>query len=152
MIELRNSQKSLSVDESSVCSLSCYVLEELNLPACDVSVSLVGDQEMTELNSRYFGKSGTTDVISFPMEGGAESIRDGILLGDVVLCVPQAVRAAGDMGVSPCEELSLYLIHGMLHLTGEKDGTAEERARMDVRQEGILAQAREAGSLIRLSD
>ena len=145
MIELRNSQKSLDIEVASVAELCRFVLEEAGFPGCDLSVSLVEDREIVRLNDRYFGKKGPTDVISFPME---EKAKDGMLLGDVVVCVPQAVRAADERGLAVEEELSLYLIHGILHLLGQRDDGPEERRRMEKRQQALLEMARDDEKLI----
>lgn len=139
------SGESLGINEASVVGLCRFVLERIGLPGCDLSVSLVGDDEISILNEEYFGKDRPTDVISFPME---EKARDGALLGDVVVCVPQAVRVAGENGLPMVEELSLYLIHGILHLAGDRDDTPESRERMKSRQEKLLSVARDAGKLI----
>ena len=148
MIELRNSQKSLNVEESSVIALCCFVLEKTGLPRCDLSVSLVDDDEIISLNQRYFHKSRPTDVISFPME---EQISDGSLLGDVVICTEQAIRFAGESGLPVEEEISLYLIHGILHLTGERDDTAGDRRSMEKKQQELLDIARKKGKIIAVS-
>jgi probable rRNA maturation factor len=121
------------------------VLEETGFSACDLSVSLVEDREIIALNDRYFGRKGPTDVISFPME---EEARDGALLGDVVVCVPQAVRAAAERRLPVEEELSLYLIHGILHLLGQQDNDPAEREQMKKKQEAILELARDNEKLI----
>ena len=136
------------INEASVVGLCRFVLEKIGFPCCDLSVSLVGDEEISILNEEYFGKDRPTDVISFPME---EKASDGALLGDVVVCVPQAVRVAGDNGLPVEEELSLYLIHGILHLAGDRDDTPESRERMDIRQETLLSMARDAGKLVSVS-
>lgn len=144
MIELRNSQNRLNIDEQSVIDLCGFLLENLSLGDCVLSVSLVGDEEMTSLNRQYFRKNRTTDVISFPMEN---EISNGILLGDIVVCVPQAVRSSNENNLPVSEELSLYLIHGILHLIGERDETSSERHRMEKKQNAILEKARKAGRL-----
>ena len=145
MIELRNSQKSLNIEESSVIALCRFVLENTGLPRCDLSVSLVDDNEITSLNKRYFGKLRPTDVISFPME---EHISEGSLLGDIVVCVDQAMRFANNSDLPVEEELSLYLIHGILHLIGERDNTSDDRLRMEKKQQGLLNMARKKGKII----
>ena len=95
MIELRNNQVLLNINGKSVVSLCELILQYLELAKCSLSISFVGDLEMTALNKQYFGKNCTTDVISFPME---EKPCDGMLLGDVVVCVPQASRYAHEKG------------------------------------------------------
>ena len=149
MIELQNSQESLSIEEPSVTALCRFVLGQAGFAACDLSVSLIEDKEMIRLNDRYFGRRVPTDVISFPME---EKAVDGMLLGDVVVCVPQAMRAAAEMRVPVEEELSLYLIHGILHLLGQRDDVPAERQRMEKRQQGILKMARDMDKLIVTAD
>ena len=149
MIELRKSPKFPNVSSRSVVKLCRYVLKQLGLEKCSLSVSLVDDAEMTRLNRKYFKKNKTTDVISFPME---EDIRNGILLGDVVVCVPQARRGAKENNLSFSEELSLYLIHGILHLTGERDGSAGEYRKMERKQKQLLKSVRDRGLLVKAQD
>ena len=149
MIELRNNQKSPGIDGDSVIALCSFILAGIGLPNCGLSISIVDDPEMISLNERYFGKKTTTDVISFPME---EEVSDGILLGDVVVCAPQAERVSVEMKTSPEYELSLYIVHGILHLIGETDDTPANRGRMQDRQESLVDAAAEAGTLVRLLD
>jgi len=144
MIELRKSLRLPNIDEKSVVALCNFILKRLRLGMCTLSVSLVGDKEMRKLNKKYFMKDTPTDVISFPME---ENIRNGILLGDVVVCVPQAQRAAKENNQTVSEELSLYLIHGILHLIGERDKTPAEAGRIAEKQKSLLEAARKKGCL-----
>lgn len=149
MVELRKSRKFRNISSQSVVRLCKYVLQQLGLDKCSLSVSLVDDNEMTKLNRKYFKKNRTTDVISFPME---KDIINGILLGDVVVSVPQAERGAAENNLSVSEELSLYLIHGILHLAGERDGKPGEYRKMEKKQMQILKSARQEGLLAKARD
>ena len=149
MIELRNNQKLLNINKKSVIASCNFILKLLKLDACSISVSFVDDKEITTLNRRYFGKKRTTDVISFPME---YDIQNGMLLGDVVVCIPQAVRSSGENNLPLSEEISLYLIHGILHLIGERDSKVAERRRMEKKQNSLLAKARVAKRLVLFRD
>jgi len=90
-----------------------------------VTVAFVSDRAMRELNRRWRGKRGTTDVLSFPagredFEGG-----EGETLGDVVISVEQAARQAGEAGLTFENEVEQLILHGLLHLCGydhETDG------------------------------
>ena len=144
MIELRKNPKFRNIDKRSVANLCSFILKRLDLGKCTLSVSLVDDKEITLLNKKYFNKNVPTDVISFPME---EKVSDGILLGDVVVCVPQAQRSAKENNQSVSEELSLYLIHGILHLIGERDGTQIKAKVMGEKQKKLLESSRLNGHL-----
>lgn len=100
-----------------------------------VSVILVGDKKIKELNKIYRHKDRVTDVLSF---GDWE---DEHFLGEIVICLPQARRQAKAYGVSLKQELARLLIHGMLHLRGyEHEQSRAEAARMFKRQERMLRQ------------
>jgi probable rRNA maturation factor len=82
----------------------------------EVSVALVGDQEMRPLNAKYRKKNRTTDVLSFPADPSMP-LRSA-LLGDVIISVEQARRQAKERKSSLKMEMVTLLIHGILHLLG----------------------------------
>lgn len=83
-----------------------------------VTVAFVSDSRMRELNRRWRGKSGTTDVLSFP--SGQEEFEkgEGATLGDVVISVEQAARQAAEHGLDFEGEVAQLILHGLLHLCG----------------------------------
>lgn len=98
----------------------------------ELSIALVGDSEMRRLNARYRKKDRTTDVLSFPTE---EKLLTGRpLLGDVVISVGQARRQAKEGKRTLDEEMTILLIHGVLHLLGYD----HERSTKDARIMGSL--------------
>ena len=83
-----------------------------------MSVSVVGEAKMRQLNQQYMGRSGVTDVLSFPLKEGVGA--DGVMrLGDVVICYPQAVKQAKENQLTIKQELKRLLEHGLRHLVGE---------------------------------
>jgi probable rRNA maturation factor len=89
----------------------------------EMSVALVGDDDIRELNRRYLGRDSVTDVIAFTLGEGIE------LVGDVYIGVGQALRQAQELGVFPAEELARLAIHGALHVLGhDHPGGAEREA------------------------
>jgi len=79
----------------------------------EISLALFGDEAIEELNQRYLGRDGPTDVLAFALhEEGAP------VLGDVYLGYDQAVRQAAEMTVPLAEELARLAIHGTLHVLG----------------------------------
>ncbi|MCL6452449.1 MAG: rRNA maturation RNase YbeY [Alicyclobacillus sp.] len=107
----------------------------------EVSVSLVSDEEIHDLNRTYRQVDRPTDVLSFPLrEGGAQAdVPDQPEpLGDIVVSVPTAVRQAAEYGHSLQREVGFLLVHGMLHLLGYDHQTEAEEAEMTRLQEAVL--------------
>jgi probable rRNA maturation factor len=92
----------------------------LNPQLRELSLALVGDTQMSELHEQFLGISGPTDVITFPLE---QDRRGHATAGEVVVCVPEARRRSKAEGTDLRDELLLYALHGMLHLSGFDDTT-----------------------------
>lgn len=114
----------------------------------EVSLSLIGDADMRELNRDYRGFDKPTDVLSFSqLEEGESTVEQSnaiegepILLGDIVISVETAKRQADDKGHDLEAELDLLVVHGMLHLLGYDDETDEGAEQMRERENNILRQ------------
>jgi len=104
-----------------------------------LSVEFIGDRRMRRLNYQYRGIDMTTDVLAFAMREGPGP--PSLLLGDVVVSVPQAVRQAAEQGHSIRHELAALLIHGILHLLGYDHERGESEARRMRRKEHAVLQA-----------
>ena len=90
--------------------------------AHSVTVCLVSDRRMGELNRRYRQRVGATDVLSFL--GDDEPDPEGrVHLGDIVISVPTAARQARRRKHSLVRELKILLLHGYLHLLGHDHAT-----------------------------
>ncbi len=103
-----------------------------------LSLSLVDDESMSDLNLRFRNKDGPTDVLSFSMAGDfGPGDEDGdSLLGDVIISVPTAQRQApGSLEV----ELVWLSVHGALHLLGYDHRTEDEMIFMDSAARKIIA-------------
>lgn len=83
----------------------------------DVTVHLIGDAKMIQLQKIHRGKKGTTDVLSFAAQEGSIISRDETL-GDIFISIPQIRRQAKDWSVTFFEEFNRMLIHGLLHILG----------------------------------
>ncbi len=105
----------------------------------------VDRDEMAALNAEHMGHDGPTDVLSFPLDAdealAAPGPADGppLHLGDVVIC-PEVARAqAPEHCGSEEAELSLLVIHGVLHVLGHDHAEPDERDRMWARERHHLA-------------
>lgn len=135
------------------------VLESEGAPAgVEVSIAVVDDAAIAALNARHLGRDAPTDVIAFPMDEAAgpeaglpEPARRGgaMLLGDVVVSAERAICYSREHGGDALAELSLYLVHGLLHLLGYDDLDEPERARMQQREGELLGRAAAAGVVLR---
>jgi probable rRNA maturation factor len=85
-----------------------------------ISLSVVGERKIRELEKQYFNRDEVTDVLSFPLEEGDSmpDDYDGLNLGDIVICYPQAKRQAMQWNRLIDEELEFLACHGLLHLLG----------------------------------
>ena len=94
----------------------------------ELSIDLVGDREIRELNRSYRNKDRATDVLSFSLVEGQWSGFRGDMLGDVVISIETATRQARKRHRGLNEEVTRLLIHGVLHLLGhDHEGTDEAR-------------------------
>lgn len=84
----------------------------------EVSVHIVGDKKIRDLNKNYRGKDKVTDVISFAVKEGKEVGMGEKDLGDIFICLPQILRQAKENNISAHEEMIRMLVHGVLHILG----------------------------------
>jgi probable rRNA maturation factor len=104
------------------------ILSALGYPDAQLSILIVDDARIAELNMAYLNHAGPTNVISFPMQEGQFSDITPDLLGDVVISVDTAHREAVDAGMEMTERFDQLLIHGILHLVGYDHVSSEKDA------------------------
>lgn len=110
----------------------------------EVDVSLVDEATIHEINRAYRKVDRVTDVISFAFndDKSEEGLikGDGIpkLLGEIFVCVPQALRQAKEIGNSEEREMCFLFCHGLLHLLGYDHMKKEDEEIMFPLQEKIL--------------
>ncbi len=117
---------------------------ELHEYTVGISLRMVSEDEMRELNKTYRNKDVPTDVLSFPIYDGLVDskmpIHDILELGDLVICMSVASEKAKAHGKSLEDEVSFLVVHGLLHLLGyDHERSAEEEERMFAIQDKILA-------------
>ena len=118
------------------------LLNALDVSEAELSLSVVEDQEIRELNAEYRGEDYATDVLSFPMleEFDPKAMEGAILLGDVVISAETALKQAGELGVSLEDEVARLLCHGVLHLLGydHEDVPESEAERMERKEQELF--------------
>ncbi|HZQ28675.1 MAG TPA: rRNA maturation RNase YbeY [Acidimicrobiales bacterium] len=162
-------QSAHPVDTIGLVTLAEEVLKAEGVRGdAELSILFVDEQAMSDLNKRFAGKDGPTDVLSFPideepMEGGRSPDSGGsgpgdmpaepsdlpTLLGDIVICPAVAARNVAD-GIHDDrasgydEELALLVVHGILHLMGMDHVDDDEATAMEAREKELLDRFRRA--------
>lgn len=134
-ISVINLQKKVTVGQKRIKKIVRKVLslEKVRKPG-EITVSLVTDSQIRELNTFYLGRYCPTDVISFDI-----SRTNKELIADIAISAETALRNAKKYRTRPLFEIYLYVIHGLLHLLGYNDTTSKKRKKMEVRTRFILA-------------
>ena len=114
-------------------------LTQQSVVDADIAVVLTGDDQIQTLNRNFLGKDTPTDVLSFPAsEKDPETGR--LYLGDIIISVPKAETQAKVGGHSLQAEVSLLVVHGVLHLIGFDHASKAEKTIMWTAQNAILLQ------------
>ena len=104
-----------SPDEDSIKRwVSAAIRDERD--ECELSIRIVDELESADFNQRYRGKSGATNVLSFPFD--AVTPEPLPILGDLVICAPVLVREAAEQQKTTTAHWAHIVIHGVLHLLG----------------------------------
>jgi len=99
----------------------------------ELTICLVDDKQIKELNLLYLGRYSPTDVLSFNLTGNNQEF-----LADIIISVETAMRNAKIFKKALLDELNLYIIHGILHLFGYDDKTPKEKKIMQAKTNSIL--------------
>jgi probable rRNA maturation factor len=141
-IEITDLQDHVRLDKKLILQVVRRVIKEEGRTARSLSIVLTDNRHIRDLSREYFGTHTCTDVVSFPLEdldwpGGQQN---GSLNGEIIASAELALEQAKARDIDPQAELLLYLVHGLLHLMGYADRTAEEARRMHEREDALLEQ------------
>jgi probable rRNA maturation factor len=127
-----NNLTDVSLSGKAIRKTADFVLKREKAAGKDLSVALVGQKRIKELNKKYRGKNSPTDVLSFKLAEG---------LGEVVICPQEVKKNAEKSGQSFKKELNRVLIHGIFHLLGyDHEKSQKEAVKMEKKQEYFLGQ------------
>ena len=151
-------QDAIPIDVARWARLAESVLDAEDIRGdAELSLLFVGETAMADLNRRFRGTDGATDVLAFPLDddlielgGGPERAAAGpdrappevadapLLLGDVVVCPSVAAANAAERSRSFDDELALLVVHGVLHVLGMDHAEPADAARMQARERDLL--------------
>jgi probable rRNA maturation factor len=138
-ILIDNQQTSHPIAIQELQATAQAILNALDCPEGELSVLIVDDNRIAEMNEQYLRHTGPTNVISFPMREGDHTDIHPELLGDVVISMDTCTREAQDADIPQATRLNQLLIHGILHLFGYDHVHSEKDARiMEAKSEELL--------------
>ena len=152
-ILMENNQNAIEITEEINDVIKKAIEASLQYENCDfdaeLSVTIVDNEEIREINNEHRGIDKATDVLSFPMlefdeEGNAIECEydfsdDTVILGDIVISAERAKEQAEELGHSFIREMAFLTVHSMLHLLGyDHVDDPEGEAEMIRKQKEIL--------------
>jgi probable rRNA maturation factor len=158
-------QNGAAVELDALSKLAEGVLREEGVRgACELALYFVDEPTIADLNERFLGGTGPTDVLAFPIDddmpeagrspdaGSAgpdrpplEPSEVPLLLGDVLVCPVVAERNAAEHERTLRDELALLVVHGTLHVLGMDHAEEEETKVMQARERELLALLHQPG-------
>lgn len=127
-VSLVNEQDAFSLDEPRFRDEVATLADRAGFKG-ELTVAVVTDAAMRELNRRFLAHDWATDVIAFPLEEDE---------GEVVVSAERALAEAAERDVEPMAELLLYVVHGVLHLLGFDDHEPDDAERMHAESLDLL--------------
>jgi len=149
-VEVFNRQRevALTISTKSVADIVRAVLENESATGDWVAIHFLSDKKMRFYHKRFFHDSSSTDCMSFPIDGKGQE--EGIHhLGDVFICPMTALKYSQNHEILFWHEISLYIIHGILHLLGYDDIDPKDRAMMRRRERSALSFLKKHNMLLR---
>jgi len=138
-ISIQNRQKRILLNLRKVRRATQRILTELGLLDAELSLLLVDDAMIQDLNRRYLNRDKPTNILAFPMREGEFSTLHPHLLGDLVISVETAKRQSNRFGLDEMEMVILLMVHGVLHLIGyEHEGTKKGAREMTLKQKELF--------------
>lgn len=134
-IEIRDEQELLQFDADLARAAIRRALAQGGVTRASVSVAIVDDRAIHELNRKFLNHDEPTDVLSFVLEKSADGLD-----GEIIASAETAIRQAPRFLLNPPEELVLYLVHGALHLSGYDDHTSLQCKEMRRMESIVLAE------------
>ncbi len=136
-VNIFNHQKALHVDEKILKKQVTAVLKNEKISTDEVNIYLVNKKKICQLHKEFFNDPEPTDCISFPIDLNDESSHYKIL-GDIFVCSDVALEYAQENEINPINELTLYVIHALMHLIGYDDIAPKDKKIMRKKEKSCI--------------
>jgi probable rRNA maturation factor len=127
-ITLQNLQKYVPVSTGKIKKLILKILKGQKIKKSGwINICFVDDRQIKKFNARFHKTKSSTDVLAFNLSDKKEK---NIILADIMISAQTALKQAASFKTTPDYELSLYVVHGILHILGYNDRTGSQRKLM----------------------
>ncbi|HEX4412137.1 MAG TPA: rRNA maturation RNase YbeY [Lacipirellulaceae bacterium] len=130
---LSNGQSQHAVNEEQLIAAARAVLRDSDFTSAMISLAVVDDPSIHELNRQFLNHDWPTDVLSFALQDDGSHLE-----GEVIISADTAATAAAELGCTSAAEQLLYVIHGVLHLVGYRDKTPSDAREMRLAEAKFL--------------
>src|SRR5262245_22525926 len=124
-ISLANEQSAHAVNEAQLVAAVEAILRDSKFTSAEISLAIIDDPAIHELNRQFLDHDWPTDVLSFVLSEDEDHLD-----GEVIISADTAAEAAAEVGWPAAAEQLLYVIHGTLHLVGYRDKTPADAEQM----------------------
>lgn len=144
-IQIENRQRKQKILKRPLRKIAQKILNVSGFPNAELSLLILDNAGIQQINRDYLQRDWPTNVISFAMQEGVGSGVQPSLLGDVVISAERAAADAEEAGVPFEHELVFLLLHGVLHLLGydHERGTEQQAEEMEAREREIFTALRD---------
>jgi probable rRNA maturation factor len=135
-VQIKNDARDVPASASKLRTLVRTICRKFGVSQAVISIGVVDDERMRELNEKHLHRQGNTDCLSFDLSDGIEPGQRKVF--DLIVNGELAAREAARRGHSGQAELALYVAHGLLHQLGFDDAAPEQARRMHRMEDEIL--------------
>ena len=144
-VSVANTQREAPVDATRMARLARSSVKRLHITASGrLAITFIDSRRLRTLNRRFLRHDRATDVLSFRYDGESaclpKPLRRRQVVGEILIAPRQARTYAKRHGLPYDEELSRYVVHGLLHWLGHDDGTPAQQRRMRMFEDQLLMQ------------
>lgn len=124
-VTIYNTQKAYKINKRAITNQVLALLKFLSIKTDEIILHFVGSKKISSLHNQFFNDPSVTDCISFPLD--SDSDEPYKILGEIFVCPKVAFEYAKKNNEDYQSELTLYVVHGILHLLGFDDIEESER-------------------------
>ncbi len=142
-IQINNQYQRLTFSQSSIEALfkTLDSLKNFPIPPGELSIAFLNDLTIAQIHNDFLNDPTPTDVITFPPNP------DFDLAGEICVSVDHAISSSQNLNIPFPQELTLYLVHGWLHLAGLNDLTDEQKITMRTAEKHVMETLKKAGTM-----
>lgn len=133
-IAITDEQNPLHIDHTHWEDIARRILADAGIVDAEISIAVVDDPTIHQLNRTHLQHDYATDVLSFVLDRTADSLE-----GEVIVSYDTAKSRGSEFGLTAENELTLYVVHGLLHLVGFRDKSPHESALMREKEQHYMS-------------